>query len=129
MNRASLGLSQPTVQRQTDRRRDLRSRFNFSFLHQSLSWLVLFLTVEVNYFIHYTYHIICITFPSQILPKSLCLLLWHIHCYFVLSYSFFCMQTCHCFCCFFFSGYFFSSICSNPTVLGWMTVAVRCLRA
>ena len=62
MNRASLGLSQPTVQRQTGRRRDLRSRFNFSFLHQSLLWLVLFLTVEVNY----------ITFPFQILPKSLC---------------------------------------------------------
>ena len=53
MNRASLGLSQPTVQRQTGRRRDLQSRFNFSFLHQSLSWLVLLLTVEVNYIIHY----------------------------------------------------------------------------
>ena len=48
-----MGLSQPTVQRQTGRRRDLRSRFNFSFLHQSLSWLVLFFTVEVNYIIHY----------------------------------------------------------------------------
>ena len=53
LNRASLGLSQPTVQRQTGRRRDLRNRFNFSFLHQSLSWLVLFLTVEAKYIIHY----------------------------------------------------------------------------
>ena len=65
LNRASLGLSQPTVQRQTGRRRDLRSRFNSSFLHQRLSWLVLFLTVEVNYNIHYI-----ILYTSYFLSKS-----------------------------------------------------------
>ena len=55
--------------------------------------------------LHYTlYYIMYITFPFQILPKSLCFGIFIV----ILSChtAFFCMQTCQCFCCFFFSGIF-----------------------
>ena len=85
------------------------------FLHQRLSWLVLFLTVEVNCIIHYI-----ILYTSYFLSKS-CLN----HCALYgdskqLWLCQFCMQTC--FCCFFIcSGYFFSQFVQILQFLaGWL---------